>query len=134
MAWTPISRVDEDEFDDHPDPNRSGLRVASLRLDRDPPDEWVREFNDHNRLPSGFAPFRVDGDVVTVNVPRDEEEKYGTEVNRRIAATNEWYEREVVPRVREREAAEHEHEEAEARSRSEGLARLRGRDPEKQTP
>ncbi len=127
MKWTPIIRS-------KPDPKGvnaryPGLLNVEVNLSRTPPWEWAEFFSRPFAVPMKLSmhPPALSGSIVELMLPDDEFDAYIESLDARIAAANEYFERQVLPQLEAAEAREkerHRDEEkrmAEARRRAETL-------------
>jgi hypothetical protein len=124
MDWKPIRVDDTEQFEFERHPDHRELFKVRIRLTDKPSEAWVENLEEPNRMGARFR-TRMEGDEIAVNIPEGEEANYCEEIERRIAATNEWYELEAPPRAKRREHAEQIEGAGEARKWDEARRRFK---------
>lgn len=105
-SWKPITR--KKPMIDGVDPEAHGLLNVLIPLDCDPPDEWRCFFEN----PVGVTisldihPPRIKGDEIWIRPPDEDMERYIRYVDERIKSANNFYEKEVLPRIIQQQQAE----------------------------
>jgi hypothetical protein len=114
MKWEPIVAGRPDVRGIHP--RYSGLLEIVIPLNFTPPEEWTKFFENPSgvSISSGMHPPHVSGDEVFIRPPDTDIDEYVNHVILRIKAANEWYEREMVPRIVAEESAVEEKRNSEA--------------------
>src|SRR5437773_11900874 len=98
----------------------TGLLRVHIPLDRDPPREWEQSFLHPAGINISLSmhPPKISGDEIIITPPDSELEEYVRHVDERIRVANEFYSREVVPRMkRHQEAADARRADEERRLR-----------------
>ena len=116
MKWIQITRgkpQPRGKNDDYP-----GLMNVDVELKSAPPREWADYFSTPFAAPMRLSMHQpmLSGSTVRLMPPDDEFDDYIQHLDARIAATNEWYERNVLPqRLAAEERTKREQEEDTAR-------------------
>jgi hypothetical protein len=106
VTWTPITRS-------NPEPKGvnarySGLLDVDVRLSSSPPSEWAEFFSRPFAVPTKLSmhPPRLSGSTVRLMLPDNEFDEYIQNLDARIAAANEYFERQVLPGLQSAQARE----------------------------
>ncbi len=100
MDWEPIRRGKPDVRGVNP--LYEGLLDVDIPLDRVPPPEWARAFQNPTGvgIPVSMHPPELQGASVHIRPPDDELGKYVAHVDERIGHANESYERDALPQLK----------------------------------
>ena len=115
MAWEPIRRSGQQAKG--LDPKAQGLVVIEVNLAPIPPDDWIKLWNPtppNAPASVSFGPPKISGSTAILRVPGAMVKTAVELVDKQIAAANEWYEREVLPRFQAAEDEAQRNHEREA--------------------
>ena len=106
IDWTPISR--EKPEVKGVNARYSGLLDVDVRLSSPPPSEWAAFFSRPFAVPTKLSmhPPRLSGSTVKLMLPDNEFEEYMQNLDARIAAANDYFERHIVPELQAADAQE----------------------------
>lgn len=114
--WEPIRRTSQEV--EGIDSTYSGLVVIQITLSPEPPREWVALWSPYppnSSFSLSHAPPQVRGSRVTLRVPEDAVKAAVEALDAQIGAANDWYENQVLPRLRAEEEGRRKEKEEENR-------------------
>lgn len=123
--WEPIRRTSQEVKGI--DPTYSGLVVIEITLTPEPPREWVAlwgPYPPNSSFSISYAPPQVRGNRVTLRVPENEVKAAVEALDGQIRAANDWYESQVLPRLRQVEERSRNEKEEEKRRLEEARRQL----------
>lgn len=124
-AWMPIKRASLEV--EGSDPEYRGLMRVVVGLSDYPPEEWQNVFGHPPEISISLSMHAPElcGDQVVLRAPDTQVKEYVEHLDARIAATNKFYEQQVLPRVRREEERRLSAEAQEERRLKEARDRLR---------
>lgn len=120
--WTPITRGDPEVHG--VDREFPGLLSISVKLSAVPPRPWIDHFIFATTVLSMHPP-RLSSDTVWLRPPDAEVEQYMANLDQRIAAANQQFEANDLPRIRAEEARKQQQQDENQRRVREAQERLR---------
>jgi hypothetical protein len=123
-TWMPVKMLKPDPR--NVDPKAPALLVIEVPLAPNPPVGWAECFRE--RWDAGGHVATVAANVITLRVPDDEVVQYLDAVERTIAAANDMYASEVLPRIEAKRSAKEAKEAATEVRMEEARRKIRERD------
>jgi PIN domain-containing protein len=102
--WEPILRTKQEVKGI--DPTYSGLVVIEITLSPEPPREWMALWSPYppnSTFSIAHAPPQVRGSQITLRIPENEVKAAVEALDTQISAANNWYQSQVLPRLKAQE-------------------------------